>query len=512
MSTESFPKDNEQCREYMKYRMKYRICGRVPPIKCAWQPALNKLVLQGIDINSNEYFEGEIVIPSFVQGIARKAFRYLKNTFRIVFDNPPDEELSLESAFMSSGVKDLSLYFRHPENINQLKNICMYAGVLRSITFEDLNPSTVEQMEYAFDNCGMLKDVKFSELRPEDKKLVRLTTIDQAFQKCTSLRDTSFIEKLDLSKVTSAKEAFYGTGIVQIRLDKLNFDNLEDISYMLGDCKDLARITQDAVPDVYDLKPQQIGLIKFPKVTTLGYLFSKSSIKAFDINILYAPKLRQIDGMFQQQKIHKVKLVSDRFKELEDISDICARCEYLESLEIGLTGLKREVSLGYIASECNRIESLKITAPLLTACITSLASGAISLKEVDLQNVIVTSKENIEKQVERDDKYQFMYIQSLDSQVRSVIKRGRVGRLVIPQFTDEFMFRLFLNDTFELCRDRVSGRTLSPDMIKYYHLDIVVKPNENLIKTGKVIDTAQLINAIEIPEQYKNNVKIVISN
>lgn len=207
----------------------------------------------GVDEDLLDLGDG-LEIPGFIQSIQRGGLRF-KNIKHVVFHNKPDRDLDLSEAFYNIGVSRIQIIFDHPERVINLESAFQFAYKLKEVKFENLNLSTVPELQNCFKSCVNLQSIVFPPLEQiEYEQENRVENMAGTFNGCKSMRDYQFLEGMDLQKVRNMQSTFKdNSSLVYIDLGKLNLQSVEDMTNAFCSCGRLESIGQGNNDEIISL-------------------------------------------------------------------------------------------------------------------------------------------------------------------------------------------------------------------------------------------------------------------
>lgn len=318
--------------EYQRYITKLKLLGREQPLKIDIDSSDSKITLMRVDEDFLDLDDG-LEIPGFIQFIKSECFRF-KNIKRIVFHNKPDRDLELSEAFCNIKVSCIQIRFDHPERVISLESAFQSSYKLKKVEFENLNLSTVPEIQNCFKSCVSLKSIIFPPLEQiEYEQKNRVEDMAGTFDGCESMRDYRFLENMDLQKVRKMQSTFKdNSSLVYIDFGKLNLESVEDMTNTFCFCGKLESIGQGnngeiiSLPKLKDmtntfmncprLHQFSFKYFKLPSLETMYRAFYNSGIESIDFGDVELPGLMNLRDCFNRCfQLQKARLAINQGKD-----------------------------------------------------------------------------------------------------------------------------------------------------------------------------------------------------
>lgn len=313
--------------EYQRYITKLKLLGIEQPLKIDIDSSDNKITLMGVDEDFLGIGDG-LEIPGFIQSIQRGGLRF-KNIKRVVFHNKPDRGLDLSEAFYNINVSRIQIRFDHPERVISLESAFQFAYKLKEIEFENLNLSTVPELQNCFKSCVNLQSIVFPPLEQiEYEQENRVENMACTFNGCKSMRDYRFLEDIDLQKVRKMRSTFENNNsLVYIDLGKLNLESVEDMKNTFSFCGKLEIIGQGNNDEI-------ISLPKLKDMTNT--FFYCQSLKEFSFKYFKLPSLETMYRAFYNSGIESIDFGDVELPGLMNMQDCFNRCFQLQKARLAI--------------------------------------------------------------------------------------------------------------------------------------------------------------------------------
>lgn len=163
----------------------------------------------------------------------RNAFSYCKNLINLNLSGWDCSNVTtIEEMFNDcQSLKNLDLsHLNFSEKLTNMKRFCNQCYSLKTLNISNWNLTNVTDMSQAFYSNERLKNLIFDNtIFP-----IGLTRIDDIFHKCSSLKDLSFLENLDLSQISIADNTMLMCfrscfNVDAINLSKTNIKGMQSI-------------------------------------------------------------------------------------------------------------------------------------------------------------------------------------------------------------------------------------------------------------------------------------------
>lgn len=400
--------------EYQRYITKLKLLGIEQPIKVDIDSSDNKITLMGVDEDFLDP-DDSLEIPGFIQSIARGRLRF-KNIKRVVFHNKPDRELNLQGAFCNTSVSRIQISFDHPERVVSLESAFQSAYKLKEVEFENLNLSTVPELQNCFEACSSLQSVIFPALdQIEYEQENRVENMASTFNGCKSMREYQFLEDMDLQKVRKMQSTFKdNNSLVYIDLEKLNLESVEDMTNTFCFCGKLESIGQG--------NNETISLPKLKDMTST-FLYCQS-LKEFSFQNFRLPSLERMYETFLNQGLESVNFANIKLPRLINMQGCFSQCTQLQKARLAIvqddTSLlrnKQAIDMQWIFDADPNLKTIDIPYRLVVSDMFG-AFKSTGFTDLDLQSI------TIKKNPFKDEKF------------RSYLQKSCVRVLKMPKFEE----------------------------------------------------------------------------
>lgn len=401
--------------EYQRYITKLKLLGTEQPFKIDIDPSDNKITLMGVDEDFLD-IDDDLEIPGFIQSIKRGGFRF-KNIKRVVFHNKPDRDIGLCEAFCNINVSRIQISFDHPERVISLESAFQSVYKLKEVEFENLNLSTVPELQNCFRDCSSLQSVIFPALdHIEYEQENRVENMAGTFDGCRSMRDYRFLEGMDLQKVRKMKSTFKdNNSLVYIDLGKLNLESVEDMTNTFCFCGKIESIGQGNNDEI-------ISLPKLKDMTST-FLYCQS-LKEFSFQNFRLPSLERMYETFLNQGLESVNFANIKLPRLMNMQGCFSQCAQLQKARLAIvqddTCLLRNrqvIDMQWIFDADPNLKTVDIPYRLVVSVMTG-AFKSTGFTDLDLQNII------IKKNPFKDEKF------------RGYLQKSCVRILKMPKFEE----------------------------------------------------------------------------
>lgn len=401
--------------EYQRYITKLKLLGREQPLKIGIDSSDNKITLMGVDEDFLDP-DKDLEIPGFIQSIKRGGFRF-KNIKRVVFHNKPDRDLNLCEAFCNINVSRIQISFDHPERVISLESAFQSVYKLKEVEFENLNLSTVPELQNCFRDCSSLQSVIFPVLdQIEYEQENRVENVAGTFNGCRSMKDYRFLEGMDLQKVRKMQSTFKdNNSLVYIDLGKLNLESVEDMTNTFCFCGKLESIGQgnnDEIISLPNLKDMTNTFVYCPRLHQFTF-------KDFKL-----PSLETMYGAFQNSGIESIDFCDVELPRLVNMRNCFNQCFQLQKARLAINQGKgspikdrKAVNMQGLFESSPNLRKIEIPKEIIVSNMTG-AFKSTGFTDLDLQNII------IKKNPFKDEKF------------KSYLQKSCVRILKMPKFEE----------------------------------------------------------------------------
>lgn len=401
--------------EYQRYITKLKLLGIEQPLKIDIDSSDNKITIMGVDENFLD-IDADLVIPEFIQSIALGGLRF-KNIKRVVFHNKPDRDLNLQGAFCNTSVSRIQISFDHPERVVSLESAFQSSYKLKEVEFENLNLSTVPELQNCFKSCVNLQSIVFPPLgQIEYEQENRVENMAGTFDGCKSMKDYQFLEGMDLQKVRKMQSTFENNdSIVYIDLGELNLESVEDMTNTFCFCGKLKSIGQD----------NNNKIISLPKLKDMNNTSQYcQSLKEFSFQNFRLPSLERMYETFLSQGLESVNFANIKLPRLMNMQGCFSQCTQLQKARLAIvqddTCLLRNrqaIDMQWIFNADPNLKTVDIPYRLAVSVMTG-AFKSTGFTDLDLQSII------IKKNPFKDEKF------------RGYLQKSCVRMLKMPKFEE----------------------------------------------------------------------------
>ena len=371
--------------EYQRYITKLKILGREQLLKIDIDSSDNKITLIGVDEDFLD-IDDDLEIPGFIQSIKRGGFRF-KNIKRVVFHNKPDRDLSLCEAFCNINVSRIQISFDHPERVISLESAFQSVYKLKEVEFENLNLSTVPELQNCFRDCSSLQSVIFPPLEQiEYEQENRVENMAGTFNGCRSMRDYQFLENMDLQKVRKMQSTFKdNNSLIYMDLGKLNLESVEDMTNTFCFCGRLEGIGQG--------NDEIISLPKLKDMTST-FLYCQS-LKEFSFQNFRLPSLERMYETFLNQGLESVNFANIKLPRLMNMQGCFSQCTQLQKARLAINQGKdspirdrKAVDMQGLFESSPNLRKIEIPNEIIVSNMIG-AFKSTGFTDLDLQSIII---------------------------------------------------------------------------------------------------------------------------
>lgn len=414
--------------EYQRYITKLKLLGREQPLKIDIDSSDNKITLMGVDEDFLD-LDADLEIPGFIQSIKRGGFRF-KNIKRVIFHNKHDRDLSLCEAFCNINSSRIQIRFDHPERVIRLESAFQSVYKLKEVEFENLNLSTVPELQNCFRDCSSLQSVIFPVLdQIEYEQENRVENMAGTFDGCRSMRDYRFLEGMDLQKVRKMKSTFKdNNSLVYIDFGKLNLESVEDMTNTFCFCGKLESIGQGNNDEI----------ISLPKLKDMTNTFVYCPrLHQFSFQNFRLPSLETMYKTFLNQGLESVNFANIKLPRLMNMQGCFSQCTQLQKARLAINQGKdstirdrQAIDMQGLFESSPNLRKIEIPNEIIVSNMTG-AFKSTGFTDLDLQSII------IKKNPFKDEKF------------RGYLQKSCVRILKMPKF-EEYDYngmRDFLGET-----------------------------------------------------------------
>lgn len=401
--------------EYQRYITKFKLLGREQPLKIDIDSSDNKITLMGVDEDFLDPDQG-LEIPGFIQSIKRSGLRF-KNIKRVVFHNKPDRDLDLSEAFCNTNVSRIQIRFDHPERVISLESAFQSSYKLKEVKFENLNLSTVPELQNCFKSCISLQSIIFPPLEQiEYEQENRVENMAGAFNGCKSLKDYRFLENMDLQKVRNMQSTFKdNSSLVYIDLGKMNLQSVEDMTNAFCSCGRLKSIGQGNNNEI----------ISLPKLKDMTNTFLYCwSLKEFSFQNFRLPSLERMYETFLNQGLESVNFANIKLPRLVNMQGCFSQCTQLQKARLAIVQdnskavrYRKAIDMKGLFESSPNLRQIEIPNDIIVSNMIG-AFKSTGFTDLDLQSI------TIKKNPFKDEKF------------RSYLQKSCVRVLKMPKFEE----------------------------------------------------------------------------
>lgn len=401
--------------EYQRYITKFKLLGREQPLKIDIDSSDNKITLMGVDEDFLDPDQG-LEIPGFIQSIKRSGLRF-KNIKRVVFHNKPDRDLDLSEAFCNTNVSRIQIRFDHPERVISLESAFQSSYRLKEVKFENLNLSTVPELQNCFKSCISLQSIIFPPLEQiEYEQENRVENMAGAFNGCKSLKDYRFLENMDLQKVRNMQSTFKdNSSLVYIDLGKMNLQSVEDMTNAFCSCGRLKSIGQGNNNEI----------ISLPKLKDMTNTFLYCwSLKEFSFQNFRLPSLERMYETFLNQGLESVNFANIKLPRLVNMQGCFSQCTQLQKARLAIVQdnskavrYRKAIDMKGLFESSPNLRQIEIPNDIIVSNMIG-AFKSTGFTDLDLQSI------TIKKNPFKDEKF------------RSYLQKSCVRVLKMPKFEE----------------------------------------------------------------------------
>ena len=401
--------------EYQRYITKLKLLGIEQPLKIDIDSYDNKITLMGVDEDFLD-IDADLEIPGFIQSIVLGGLRF-KNIKRVVFHNKPDRDLNLQGAFCNTSVSRIQISFDHPERVVSLESAFQSAYKLKEVEFENLNISTVPELQNCFGACNSLQSVIFPALdQIEYEQENRVENMAGTFNGCKSMREYQFLEDMDLQKVRKMQSTFENNNsLVYIDLGKLNLESVEDMKNTFSFCGKLKSIGQGNNNEI-------ISLPKLKDMTNT--FFYCQSLNEFSFQNFRLPSLEIMYETFLNQGLESVNFANIKLPRLMHMQGCFSQCNQLQKARLAIVQddtcilrNRQAIDMQWIFNADPSLKTVDIPYELVVSDMIG-AFKSTGFTDLDLQSIV------IKKNPFKDEKF------------RGYLQKSCVRILKMPKFEE----------------------------------------------------------------------------
>lgn len=385
------------------------------PLKINIDSSDSKITLMGVDEDFLD-IDDDLEIPGFIEFIKGGCFRF-KNIKRVVFHNKSDRDLDLSEAFYNIDVSRIQIRFDHPERVTSLKGAFQTLYNLKEVEFENLNLSTVPELQNCFKSCISLQSIIFPPLEQiEYEQENRVENMAGAFNGCKSLKDYRFLENMDLQKVKDMKSTFKdNNNLVYIDLGKLNLESVEDMTSTFEFCGKLESIGQGKNNEIINL----------PRLKNMSATFQRCQrLKEFSFQNFRLPSLEDMSETFFSQGLQSVDFANVQVPRLMNMQSCFSRCDQLQKARLAIVQdnskavrYRKAINMQLLFNADPNLKTIDVPYRLVVSDMFG-AFKSTGFTDLDLQSI------TIKKNPFKDEKF------------RSYLQKSCVRVLKMPKFEE----------------------------------------------------------------------------
>lgn len=375
--------------EYQRYITKLKLLGREQPFKIDVDSSDNKITLMGVDEDFLD-IDADLEIPGFIQFIYGGCFRF-KKIKRVVFHNKSDKDLDLHGAFCNINVSRIQIRFDHPERVTSLESAFQFVYKLKEVEFENLNISTVLNLQNCFESCTDLQSVIFPTLdQIEYEQQNRVENMAGTFKECRSMKDYRFLEDMDLQKVRKMQSTFKeNNSLVYIDLGKLNLESVEDMTNTFCFCKKLTSVVDTEESDCKTF-------VNLPKLKDMTHTFMNCPrLSQFSFKNFKLPSLETMYGAFYNSGIESIDFGDVELPRLMNMRDCFSQCFQLQKARLAINQGKdspiknrKAINMQGLFESSPNLRQIEIPSEIIVSNIDG-AFKSTGFTDLDLQNIII---------------------------------------------------------------------------------------------------------------------------
>ena len=285
------------------------------------------------------------------------------------------------------------------KKINYAKNYKFSSAGTYNITYI-LNDKVV------MDN--MFKDIKniisIESMKVKNDSSAKIISAKSAFEGCSNLKEITLNDTFDTSELKSTSKMFYNSGLEEINFNHFNTKNVENMSYMFGDCKSLTFLNIENL-DTSNVKDMsymfdncesltKLNLNNFntKNVENMSHMFSNlyNITTIFMVNF-NTEKVQKMDYMFYNNYLLET-IIIDNMKTgnvltMNGMFYNCYNLKYFSTLGFNT---EQVTDFSYMFKNCLQLKELDLTSFNTVNCnkFDEMLAGCNSMT--------VTIKENID--------------------------------------------------------------------------------------------------------------------
>ena len=322
------------------------------------------------------------------------------NLANVTFSNETNTANLTTVEGMFSGCESLKLVdltylkFENVENATDLFNGCKN---LENVTFPENGTSeNLLSVEGMFAGCELMTTI---DLRFFDFRHVR--RMGRLFRGCKGLKHFHFHPDRPIEFVEDFSFVFEGCGNLEdVDLKTVKFDHVENMSNLFYNCSSLKNVSFPEDLNVSNVKNFDYGfagcssleefnlsIFKFEKLEKIDYLFyGAESLKTVEIGKLNCPNVKSLAGFFGGCKVlEKADFSGATFGEIESLSGAFDGCAKMTTLSLSKIKFSSKCVVKGAFGGCSLLTSLDLSGCSIPADIdTSVLFAGLEMKKVKL--------------------------------------------------------------------------------------------------------------------------------
>ena len=259
-----------------------------------------------------------------------------------------------------------------PENSNSLFAGWKGTNVTEKITFNNIDTSTVNDMQWMFYYCGSLTSLDISSFKTD-----KVTDMSSMFAGCSSLERLIFGEYFKTGKVTDMNDMFNGCEDLT-NLDVSGFDTSQvtNMNQMFNSCKKLTTLdlsnfnTSKVINMSYmfntceGLTSLDISRFDTSSVTYMNYMFgSCKSLPNLNLSSFNTTNVTDMNNMFYDcGALTSLNLSNFTTPNLEDMSQMFMLCSNLQSLNLSNFKTLDNTNMSNLFTDCSQLKQVTLGA------------------------------------------------------------------------------------------------------------------------------------------------------
>lgn len=259
----------------------------------------------------------------------------------------PENSSSLFAIWTGTGeTKKITFNNIDTSNVNNMQWMFYFCQSLTSLDVSSFNTSHVTNMNSMFINCTNLETLTLG----NNFDTSNVIDMENMFNTCSSLTSLD-VSKFNTSKVTKMTQMFNDcSSLTNLDLSKFDTSSVTDMAFMFNGCESLTNIsfsTNFKTDKVTNMSGMFGSCISLPNldlrsfdtaaVTDMNNMFYDCrALKSLDLNNFTTPYLTNMDKMFMQcSNLENLYLSSFITSENTTMADLFTQCNKLKKVTLG---------------------------------------------------------------------------------------------------------------------------------------------------------------------------------